>query len=266
MVLVTTLCGALVAPGAVEWPRLVFSLIGTACVVGSANALNMVLERDSDAQMDRTRARPLPSGRLSWQAATWFASLLGLVGLVVLSIGVGTAAAGLAALAHLVYVFGYTPLKRVTPMALHVGGIPGAIPPVIGWAAMTGQAEPRAWLLFAILFLWQLPHFLAISLFRMDEYARAGIAVHPIACGVARTKRAIVTYSVALVLATVLPVWFGLAGHAYLAVALAFGTAFTIHAMVGLRRTAGARWARSLFFASLPYLVVVYGSLVLSAA
>jgi protoheme IX farnesyltransferase len=266
MVLITLLCGASVAPGPVHWPRLLFCLIGTGLVVGSANALNMVLERESDAQMERTRRRPIPSGRLSWQAATWFAILIGAAGLIVLSILVGSVATALAALSHLVYVLVYTRLKRVTPLALHVGGIPGAMPPVIGWAAMTGNAEARAWILFAILFLWQLPHFLAISLFRKDEYARAGIAVHPLVEGVRRTKQAIVVYSVLLVLATALPAWLGLAGTTYLIVASCFGAVFVAHAIWGLRREAGTTWARSLFFASLPYLVAVYGSLVAVAS
>lgn len=266
MVLVTTFCGALIAPGAVDWARLLLALVGTGLVVGSANALNMVLERDSDGQMDRTRSRPLPSGRLPWQVATWFAILLGLVGLLVLLFGVGSTAASLAILAHLAYVLVYTPLKRLTPLALHVGGIPGALPPVIGWASMTGHAEPCAWALFAILFFWQIPHFLAISLFRKDEYARAGIAVHPLVEGVSRTKRAIVGYSLVLVAATVWPFLIGLAGPIYLVVALSCGTAFTIHALYGLRPSAETRWARSLFFASLPYLVAVYGSLVIAAS
>lgn len=265
MVLVTTLCGALVAPGSVVWPRLLLAMLGTGFVVGSANALNMVLERDSDGQMERTRLRPLPSGRLGWQAASWFAIALGLFGLLVLSIGVGSTAASFAVAAHLVYVLIYTPLKRVTPLALHVGGIPGALPPVIGWAAMTGHAEPSAWALFAILFFWQLPHFLAISLFRKDEYAQAGIAVHPLVEGVARTKRAIVVYSVVLAGVTLWPVVIGMAGTGYLLVALACGAAFTIHAVFGLREAASTKWARSLFFASLPYLVLVYGTLVIAA-
>ncbi|HEY5955934.1 MAG TPA: heme o synthase [Polyangiaceae bacterium] len=266
MVLVTLLCGASIAPGSVNWPRLLLCLFGTGLVVGSANALNMVLERESDAQMERTRRRPIPSGRVSWQAATWFATMIGLGGMLVLSTGVGIVAASLAVASHLVYVLVYTPLKRVTPLALHVGGIPGAMPPVIGWAAMTGAAEPRAWILFAILFFWQLPHFLAISLFRKDEYARAGIAVYPLVEGVARTKQAIVGYSTLLVIVTVAPAWLGLAGLAYLAVTLCFGLGFVVLALLGLRRSAGTAWARSLFFASLPYLVAVYGSLVVAAS
>ncbi|MGC4066893.1 MAG: heme o synthase [Polyangiaceae bacterium] len=184
MVLVTTLCGSAIAPGKMDWAKAGLALLGTAMVVGSANALNMVLERDTDALMVRTAMRPLPSGRLGARAATVFGVVLAVAGTLLLWFEVGTVAAWLAAIAHVIYVLVYTPLKRMTPLALHVGGVPGALPPVIGWASMTGHTEPGAWALFAILFMWQLPHFLAISIFRKDEYGRANICVFPNAEGI----------------------------------------------------------------------------------
>jgi len=265
MVLITTLCGSAIAPGPLDWPRAAYALLGMALVVGSANALNMVLERDSDALMERTRNRPLPTGRISARGATWFGLVLVVVGLAVLLWKVGLTAAWLSAIAHVLYVLVYTPLKRMTPLALHVGGVPGALPPVIGWASMTGHTEAGAWALFAILFIWQLPHFLAISIFRKDEYARAGIRVFPVSEGLRNTKRAVAIYSVALLGTTLWPYQMGLGGIGYLTIAAVLGLAFAVLGVAGVRVANESRWARIVFFASLPYLVLVYGALVAAA-
>jgi protoheme IX farnesyltransferase len=266
MVLVTTLCGSAIAPGKMDWTKAGLALLGTAMVVGSANALNMVLERDTDALMARTASRPLPSGRLGARAATVFGLLLVVVGTLLLWFKVGTVAAWLAAIAHVIYVLVYTPLKRMTPLALHVGGIPGALPPVIGWASMTGHTGPGAWALFAILFMWQLPHFLAISIFRKDEYGRANICVFPNAEGIERTKRALFIYSVALLGTTLWPYQMGLGGPSYLVVAMGLGLAFAALSALGFWIKSESKWAKIVFFASLPYLVSVYGALVIAAA
>jgi heme o synthase len=266
LVMVTTLSGALIAPGPVALGQLLVALPATALVVGAANALNMYLERDSDAAMERTRERPLPSGRLAPEVALWFGVALALVGLPLLSFLVNPVTGLLAATALVSYVLVYTPLKRVTPLALHVGAIPGAIPPVIGWASMTGSVDVRAAVLFAILFVWQLPHFLAIAMFRQDEYARAGIAVMPAVRGLRRTKRAAVAYLVLLLVVSLMPALVGLAGVAYTLVAAVLGLGFLGWGVYGLKPEAGTAWARSLFFASLPYLVLIFGALVVSAA
>src|SRR5690349_10599886 len=173
--MVTATCGALVAGGALPIARLVVALVSTALVVGAANALNMYAERETDALMRRTAARPLPSGRLSAEVALGFGVLTASVGLNVLGIVAGGLSCALTALAFVSYVFVYTPLKRLTPHALVVGALPGALPPLIGYAAVRGTLGAPAWFLFAVLFVWQMPHFLAIALFLQEDYRRGGI-------------------------------------------------------------------------------------------
>jgi len=265
LVMVTMLCGALVAPGPRPLGRLLTAMLGTALVVASANALNMYIERDTDALMRRTAARPLPSGRLAPEVALWFALACGVVGLSVLALFVNLASAGLAFVALASYVLAYTPLKRSTGYALHVGAVPGAIPPLIGWASMTGSLAPRAWPLFLILLVWQLPHFLAIATFRREEYARAGLVVQPNASGLAATKRSILIYSALLLVVSLSPLCLGMAGIWYASVALALGLAFFGFAAFGRGKKTVDRWAKQLFLASLPYLVLVYAALVISA-
>jgi protoheme IX farnesyltransferase len=265
LVMVTMLCGALVAPGPRPLGRLVIAMLGTALVVASANALNMYLERETDARMRRTASRPLPTGRLSAETALWFALACGVVGLGVLVACVNLASAGLALLALGSYVLAYTPLKRSTTYALHVGAVPGAIPPLIGWASMTGSLAPRAFPLFLILLIWQLPHFLAIATFRREEYARAGLIVQPNTRGLAATKRSILVWSALLLLVSLSPVALGMAGIWYGLVAVALGAAFFWYAAFGRGEQTPERWAKTLFLASLPYLVLIYAALVVSA-
>lgn len=262
LVLLTTAAGALIAPGSVDALGLAVALLGTGLVVGGANALNMYLERDSDAEMERTRQRPLPSGRLTPDVALWFGVSLAALGLPVLAFMATPMAALLAAVAFASYVFVYTPLKRVLGASLHVGAVPGAIPPLIGWASMTGSLDLGALTLFAILFVWQLPHFLAIAIFRQPDYERAALRVAPPAHARGRTKRWIALYAALLLPVTALPTLAGLASFSYLAVAESAGALFFAYSLAGLRAAAGERWARSLFFLSMPYLVVVYGALV----
>ncbi|HET9957830.1 MAG TPA: heme o synthase [Polyangiaceae bacterium] len=261
LVIVTTLCGALTAPGRVAFGRLLITLMGTALVVAGANAANMWLERDTDVFMRRTRTRPLPSGRLAPEAALWFSGLTCVAGLALLVSCVGWLTAALAALAYVSYVAAYTPLKRVTPLALFVGAVPGAIPPLIGWASARGELSTLGWLEFLVLFVWQLPHFLAIAIFRRDEYARAGLLVLPVVHGVRRTKIEILLYSAALVAVSLLPVGLGLTGLGYAAVAIACGLPFLVLASAGLSVADDRRWARRVFFASMPYLVLTLGAL-----
>jgi protoheme IX farnesyltransferase len=265
LVMVTMLCGALVAPGPRPLGRLVIAMLGTALVVASANALNMYIERETDALMRRTASRPLPTGRLSADTALWFALACGVVGLGVLVSCVNWASAGLALLALGSYVLAYTPLKRSTTYALHVGAVPGAIPPLIGWASMTGSLAPRAFPLFLILLIWQLPHFLAIATFRREEYARAGLIVQPNASGLASTKRSILVWSALLLLVSLSPLPLGMAGIGYGLVAGALGAGFFWYAAFGRGQQTPERWAKTLFLASLPYLVLVYAALVISA-
>jgi heme o synthase len=265
LVMVTALCGALVAPGPLPVARLVIALVATALVVGAANALNMYAERDADRFMRRTRNRPLPSGRLSPELALAFALLLATLGLNTLGVVAGGAACALTLLAFASYVLAYTPLKRISPIALYVGALPGALPPLIGHASVTGGVGQASLWLFAVLFVWQIPHFVAIAIFRAEDYRAAGMAVLPVVRGMTHAKRAVVAWSIALGAVTLLPAWFGAVRPSYLWVAVPSALAFVALALTGLRPGASARWARRLFFASMPYLVVVYAAFVAEA-
>jgi protoheme IX farnesyltransferase len=264
LVMVTMLSGALVTPASVDALRLLAALFSTACVVGSANAFNMWLERESDALMARTRRRPLPSGRLAPELALAFAAMLAVVGLTLLATLVGSLAALLGWLALCSYVLAYTPLKRVTTWALHVGAVPGAIPPLIGSASVSGTISDEALILFSFLLVWQLPHFLAIATFRAPEYARAGLKVLPNTAGRRATERAIIVYSLSLLVIALAPALMGIAGSGYAAVALLSSLAFVGCAVHGRGSRAPERWARRLFVASMPYLVVIYAAFVFS--
>lgn len=263
MVLITTLCGALMAPVRIDVLRLGITLLGTGLVVAGANAFNMYFERGVDAAMERTKNRPLPSGKLAPEVALYFALATSALGLGMLGIGVGLLATLLALVALVSYSFVYTPLKRVTPYALHVGAVPGAIPPLIGWAAMTGSLALEPWLLFGILFVWQIPHFLAIAIFRQRDYEAAGLKVYPAVKGLPAAKRAMVGYSLLMVAISVLPLVYGITNVVYGIIAIPLGIAFTACAAQGLLPKVDERWARRVFFASLPYLVLVFGGFVI---
>jgi protoheme IX farnesyltransferase len=178
---------------------------------------------------------------------------------------VNLVAATLAGLALLSYVLVYTPLKRSTPLALHVGAVPGALPPLIGYASVAGGLDAPAYALGAILLVWQLPHFMAIAIFRQSDYSAAGLKVYPVALGLPRTRRAIVTYSVVLLLVSLLPVPLGIAGLPYAIVAGVTGLCFLVWSLRGLSTPNVVSWARSLFLASMPYLVILFTALVASA-
>lgn len=264
LVMVTMVSGAFAASVAIQPLRLGLSMFATACVVGAANAFNMWMERDSDALMSRTRRRPLPTGRLSPELVLGFGTLLAIVGLTLLATSVSSLAALLCWVALSSYVLAYTPLKRVTPWSLHVGAVPGALPPLIGWASVTGSLSREAFALFAILFVWQLPHFLAIATFRAPEYERAGLKVLPNVSGRAATERAILGYTVLLGVVAVTPWLLGMAGLGYGLVALGSSLTFLAVAVHGRGRLEPSRWARRLFLASMPYLVVVFAAFVAS--
>lgn len=270
LVVLTTALGAAVAPGAIRLHALLVTVVGTVLVVASANALNMVLERDVDALMTRTKDRPLPSGRLSMEVALVFGMVLGGTGIALLGLGATPLAGEIAVMALVTYVLIYTPMKAVSPISLYLGAVPGALPPLLGYAGMNGTLTPAAWSLFAILFVWQVPHFLAIAVFRAEEYARAGLKVLPVVAGLERTRHAIAISSLALVLVTFLPTTVGLGGVTYFLTAAVSGVAFLFWAIRGARREQASQagveqWARSLFFASMPHLVVLFTALALTA-
>jgi len=264
LVMVTMVSGALAASVPIRPFHLALAMFATACVVGAANAFNMWMERDSDAFMSRTRRRPLPTGRLSPDMVLGFGSFLAVVGLTLLATSVSSLAALLGWVALSSYVLAYTPLKRVTTWSLHVGAVPGAIPPLMGWASVTGSLSREAFALFAILFVWQLPHFLAIATFRAPEYERAGLKVLPNTRGAAATERSIIFYSVLLGVVAVAPWALGMAGLAYGITALVCSAAFLGFALHGRRSLPVQRWARRLFIASLPYIVIVFAAFVAS--
>ena len=265
LVLVTEAAGASLAPGHVPTHILLLSLCATTLLVGAANALNMWWERESDAQMTRTRNRPLPAGRLSPDVALAFGlALAALAAPLLFVVNVATGLLGLIALVS--YVAAYTPLKRHTHLALFVGAVPGAIPPLLGWSTVTGTLGAGGLWLFAILFLWQIPHFAAIAIFRADDYARAGMQVVSVQHGERAARRTIVGFTVILVATTLLVVPFGLGGRAYLSVAAVLGAAFAALAFRGLRGGAKAdveRWAKRVFAFSIPYLTFLLVALLL---
>jgi protoheme IX farnesyltransferase len=264
LVVFTTAIGLWLAPHGLPPLTIGLTLVGTVLIVAAANVLNMYLERDSDALMARTMNRPLPAHRMEPGIALRFGIALAAVSVPLLTFAVGALPGLLASIALVSYVLLYTPMKRQSATALLVGALPGAIPPLIGWTAATERLDLPGVLLFAVMFLWQVPHFLAITLFRKEEYARAGLIVQPNEPGGEREARAnIVRYTVALVGVSLLFVPIGVARGGYLAIALVLGAAFLGYAVVGLRRSAGPRWARNLFLLSLLYLPLLFAALLL---
>ena len=257
-VVMTALVGYVMgARGPVGVSRMSLTLAGTALVAAGASALNMLLERRTDALMLRTRNRPIPAGRVRAPEALAFGLGLTLSGLGVLRFGTGALPAAVALVTWSSYLFLYTPLKTRTSLSTIVGAFPGALPPVIGWTAARGQIEPGAVVLFAILFLWQIPHFLAIASIYREDYARGGLPMLPVLDpdGVV-TGRQAVANSLALLLVSVVPTIAGLAGRAYFAGAVLLGVGFTSVAVwSAIRRTAAA--ARALFLASVVYLLAL---------
>jgi len=263
LVLATTLAGLyLASPGGVRLSLALHTLIGTALVAGGAAALNQVWERETDRRMRRTSGRPLPRGRLGVAEGAWFGIALSAIGLVELAAGATIAAAGVAAITLVSYVLVYTPLKTRSSLATLVGAVPGALPPVIGWAAATGTVTLPAIVLFGIVFLWQMPHFLAIAWMYRDDYANAGIPLLPVVePDGRRTGRQALLYTAALWPVSLLPALVGLASAPYSAVATSLGVVFMWLAVVFARdRSADA--ARQLFLFSITYLPLLLGALV----
>lgn len=262
LVVFTTAPGLWIAPGKIGPLRAAIVLAATALVVASANTLNCWMERDVDGLMLRTRRRPLPAGRLSAEAALVFGLVLAACSIPALLVATNGITALLGLIALVTYVLVYTPLKRISPVALVIGSIPGAIPPLMGWTAVTGRIDAPALVLFGILFVWQIPHFIAISLYLKDDYARGGLRVLPIVRGDDVARKHLLAWTVALVPVSILMVPLGVAGTAYLLTALALGAGFLWFALQGLRASAGVRWARQTFAFSLVYLTVLVGVLV----
>jgi len=261
MVLITTAAGFLFA-GSRDLALLINTLIGTALVAAGTNALNQYVEREHDAKMRRTRLRPLPDGRISPRAALFFAAAISLIGTVYLALAVHWLTALLGALTLTSYIFVYTPLKRVSTLCTIVGAIPGAIPPLMGWTAATGALSLGGWIVFAIVFLWQLPHFMAISWMYREDYERAGFVMLSVrdAEGKATARQAVV-YSAVLLIVSTVPAFVGLAGLPYLIGAVSAAAVLVI-ASVRFTHDRTAHMARRLFMTSNIYLLVAMALLV----
>jgi protoheme IX farnesyltransferase len=256
MVLFTVAAGALLAAGGMpELGLLANALLGTTLVAAGASALNQLLERETDARMRRTENRPLPAGRLQPVEVLAFALLLGVGGVIYLAVSLAHPAAALvAAFTFVSYVFVYTPLKRMTTLNTLVGAVPGALPPVIGWEAVRGSVGAEAVALFAIVFLWQVPHFLAIAWMYREDYARADLRMLPVVDPAGTlSSRQMVCYCLALIPASLAPAALGVAGPLYLVGALILGAAF-LKASLGFARTKSLPAARGVLRASLLYL------------
>jgi protoheme IX farnesyltransferase len=240
--------------GAIDRIVLLHALVGTALVAGGANALNQIIERHRDALMVRTRNRPLPSGRLSVSVATRFAVGISTVGLIELLLGVNLLTAFLGALALAGYAFVYTPLKTVTIHNTLVGAAVGALPPLMGWTAATGELGDGGWVLFAILFVWQLPHFFAIAWMHRDDYIRGGYRMLSVIDESGKlTRRQIAILAALLIPLGLLPVVLGQAGGYYAVVSVVLGAAFFAVCVWGSRANQDA-CARRSFVASIIYL------------
>lgn len=264
LVTVTAAVGfVLGSPAAVDLPRLLAALIGTALAAAGAGALNQVVERDVDASMRRTMDRPVPAGRIDANAGLAYGLALSALGLVTLWFGANPRAAILAVVTTLLYVGVYTPLKKTTPLNTLAGAIPGAIPPVIGWTAATGGLGLGAAALFAILFLWQLPHFLSIAWIYREDYARGGLKMlSTLDPDGRRTGRTAASYALALVPVSLAPTALGLAGGIYFAGALVLSATFFGFALALATRRDRSR-ARRLLLASVTYLPILLGLLVI---
>jgi protoheme IX farnesyltransferase len=259
LVVASTGAGFYLGSGAqVDLGALLHVIAGTALVAGGSAAFNQVMERRVDALMERTRHRPVAGGRLMPRETLAFAAVLSILGLAWLVAATNVLAAAVAALTLVTYVLLYTPLKLKTSFATVVGAVPGALPPMIGWAAATGTISREAWILFAIVFCWQMPHFLAIAWLCRDDYGRAGFPMLPVVEPDGRsTAYQVALYASALVPVSLAPSLVGLAGPTYFLVALVLGLGFLFVSLrFAARRT--RRDARQLFLASIAYLPLVW--------
>lgn len=265
MVLITASAGYLFAAHTVDPLLMLHALLGTALVAAGTNALNQYVEREHDAKMLRTRTRPLPAGRMTPRAALVFSAAIALIGTIYLGLAVNWLTAALGAFTLTSYIFVYTPLKRVSTICTLIGAIPGAVPPLMGWTAATNHLGTGGWILFGILFLWQLPHFMAISWMYRDDYARGGFAMLSVQDrdGAAVARQAIY-YTLALLPLSVAPALLGMTGAIYFVGAVVAGIAL-LAAGIRFFFDREVRNARSLFMISNLYLLTVMLLLVVNA-
>lgn len=263
LVVFTTGGGMFLAEGSPSHSVVLAGIFGTTFVVCSANSLNNYIERETDKLMERTRSRPLPDGRMKpWIALVYGISLFTLA-LPWIGLATTPLAAGLALLAWLVYVFMYTPLKRKSWLSVLAGGFAGAMPPLIGWTAVTGSIDWGGIALFAILFCWQMPHTFAIGIYRQKEYDAAGMKILPLGDENQRARRHILVWTVALISVSLWVVYLGLGQQLTLAGVVGLGGGFLWKAWTGLKTNGGGTWARDLFLYSLVYLTGLFAVMAL---
>lgn len=262
LVVFTGFAGLIAAPGSLHPMLAAVAVLCIAVGAGAAGAINMWYDRDIDAIMQRTRWRPIPSGRVAPAEALGFGVVLSLFSVMLMGIAVNWLAAGLLAFANAFYVFVYTAwLKRRTPHNIVIGGAAGAFPPMIGWAAVTGTIEIESIVLFLIIFMWTPPHFWSLALYRAGDYAAAGVPMLPVVAGAAETRRQILIYSLILTPLALAPCALGFAGWLYGAVAGLLGLAFVALALQ-VKRETGSVAARRLFGFSILYLFAVFAALI----
>lgn len=265
LIVFTAIVGMLLAtPALPPWRAVLFGTLGIWLAAASAAAINHVLDRRIDAEMVRTRRRPIPSGHLSEVAALLFAFALGLAAMLILALLVNPLTALLTFLSLIGYSVIYTVwLKHATPQNIVIGGAAGAAPPVLGWTAVTGHVDPNALLLFLIIFTWTPPHFWALAIARRDDYAKAGIPMLPVTHGLEFTRLQILLYTILLCVVTLLPYLTGMSGLIYLAGALVLGAIFLKHALVLQRRGGRVELPMRVFKYSINYLMLLFALLLL---
>lgn len=259
MILITTAAGYYLATnGALNWMGFLNTLIGSGLTAAGVLGLNQYLERDIDSLMLRTQQRPLPTGRLQPTQALLFCALLTGCGMLYLTVFVNPLSGFVISAIVVSYLFGYTPLKRKTSLCTLVGAIPGALPPVVGWVAARGTLSASAWVLFAILFLWQLPHSLAIAYIYREDYAKAGLKLLPVIHPDGKsTRHQIVINCIALFGIGLMPTIFNISGGLYFLAAILIGGMFLISGLY-LQRTQTVKAARYVLYASLLYLPLIF--------
>jgi protoheme IX farnesyltransferase len=258
LVLITTTGGIFLAPGSIRWSALWAAILGTLGVVIGANTLNCYIERDSDKLMGRTKNRPLPTGRISARGTLIAGLLITLVSTLAIMFWVNLTTTYLALIAFVSYVWIYTPMKRLSPQALVVGSLPGALPPLMGWTAVTGSLDLPGIVLFGILFFWQIPHFIAIAFYRQREYERAGLKTFPSQYGHLSALIHGVLWS-ALLVATSLALFpLGVAGWIYLVICSVLGAILLWYSLMGFWAPQRNLWARRFFLYTLIYLTVLF--------
>ncbi len=261
LTIITTLVGIRLTSMAISTPKMLITLFGTACLVGGANALNMFMERDIDLLMKRTQNRPLPGQRLTPDFVLGFGSLLIGISIPLLTSYVNPLTGLLGALSLVSYLLFYTPLKRKSSLAVWVGAVPGAMPPVLGWSAATGSLNATAWVLFGIIFFWQIPHFYAIGLFRKEEYAKAGFKIYTLEATSQAIYRQIVLFTLITVATSLLLVPLKIGGSLYYFAAIFLGVLFLGAAILKNKNSSLEVWAKRLFMVSLIYLTGLFGVL-----